>query len=126
MLKHKLVEEIKFYHNRIFAFSLLGKLSLSRGDIGSAVKDSTKAVEYLQKMGTIPLIRMEEVFFNHYCILKATQEYQSQARHWLNQAHMILQHKADSLEDEEYKRTFLERVLLSREILSKCRIESIC
>ena len=86
----KEVEDIKFYHNRIFAYSLLGKISLIRGDLDTAVNNSTLAVKYLQKMGAIPLVRIEEVFFNHYSVLKATSDYQDEADIYLKQAYRIL------------------------------------
>jgi predicted ATPase len=112
------VDTTKFYRSKILAFSLLGKLALTQTDIGSAVKYSTKAIDDLQKMKIMPLLRMEEVFFNHYCALRATPDRQSEAKSYLKNAHNILQQKANSLKNEKYKNTFLDRVPISREILS--------
>jgi hypothetical protein len=76
---------------------------MKKGDIISAVEYSTEAVNYLEKIGTIPLMRSEEIFFNHYRILKAARDSQDEAKRYLDLAHKILQHKANSLENESYK-----------------------
>jgi hypothetical protein len=55
----------------VVALSLFGKLALKKGDITSAIKHSTEAVNYLEKMGTMALVRVEEIFFNHHSILEA-------------------------------------------------------
>jgi tetratricopeptide (TPR) repeat protein len=112
----KEVKKTKFYRSEIVALSLLGKLAIIEGDLESAIKHSTQAVQYLEKMGTMPLVRMEEVFFNHYCILKTVEN--PDAKKYLYRAYEILQQKADSL-NQEQKHKFLDRVLLSRNILSE-------
>jgi hypothetical protein len=50
--------------------------------------------------------------------LKATADSQNNAKNYLDQAYKILQQKAESLKNEEYKRTFLERVPISCAILA--------
>lgn len=120
----KEVKTTKFYRSLIVALSLWGKLALIQEDIDSALKHSTEAVNYLEKMGTMPLVRMEEIFFNHYSILKAAGNSQDEAKPYLERAHYILQQKANSLENEDYKRTFLERVPLSQEIISSIKNEN--
>jgi tetratricopeptide (TPR) repeat protein len=110
----------KFYRSGIIALSLLGKLALIEGDIDSAKKHSSRAVQYLEKMGIMPLVRMEEIFFNHYKILN-TCGLQSEAKVYLIKAYHILRHKEESLLVKDHRETFL-RVPISNAILSSVSI----
>ena len=88
-----------------------------KGDIESAVKHSTQAVQYLEKMGRMPLVRMEEIFFNHYCIMKTVEN--PDAKKYLQCAYEVLQQKADSLKNQDYKHKFLNRIRISHEIVNE-------
>ena len=69
-------------------------------------------------MGIMPPIRIEEIFFDHYRILNTIPDSQIEAKHYLDQAHAILQYKSNSLQNEEYRRIFYRRVPISRAIIS--------
>jgi predicted ATPase len=116
----KEVETTKFYRSAIVAFSLWGKLALMQGDIQAAVQHSTNAITYIDKMGSMPLLRMEEIFFNHYSILKAAED--ADAKNYLDRAYITLKRKADSIGNKEYERKFLEQVPVSSAIINAVNI----
>jgi tetratricopeptide (TPR) repeat protein len=111
-------ERTRFHRSKIIALWLWGKLDLMQGHIYSAAKHSTEAVHYIEEMGITPPIRLEEIFYDHYRILKAIPDRQIDAKYYLTKAYTILQNKADSLKNEEYKYSFLHLVPISRAILS--------
>ena len=78
---------------------------------------STEAAEYLRKFEALPALRTEEVLFNHYCVLKADGQ-GAEARIYLDRAHEVLQRKAASIKSDKHRRAFMERVPVSRSILS--------
>jgi tetratricopeptide (TPR) repeat protein len=107
-----------FHRSAIAALSLLGRLALDQSLIEDALKYSTQAVQYLERLGgTLPALRTEEIWFNHYLVLQAAKR-QGQALDYLQRANAVLQEKASSLQDEAHRRAFLERVPVSRAILT--------
>ncbi len=114
------IEECKtshFHRSTVAALSLRGRLALMQEHVDAALGYSTEAVGYLEKHGTLPALRTEEVLFNHYCVLKANGQ-SSEAFVYLDQANKVLQKKGASIKDEEHRRSFMERVPVSRAILS--------
>ncbi len=105
-----------FHRSAIAALSLHSQLALLQGQVETAVGYSTQAVDYLQRVGIMPALRVEEVLFNHYQSLHAAQR-EHEAISYLKQAHTIVEHKADSIQDSAHRRAFLERVPISRAIL---------
>lgn len=107
-----------FHRSAIAALSLEGKLALEEGRNVDGVDYSTQAVQYLERLGgTLPALRTEEVWFTHYMILQAVKR-DSEALDYLKRAFTVVQEKAGSLQSEDHRRAFLERVPLSRAILA--------
>jgi tetratricopeptide (TPR) repeat protein len=96
-----------FHRSEIAALSLRGQLALMQGKLDDAVKYSGNAIDELEKRGTMPALRTEEVLFNHYLVLKASDRL-SEALSYLEQARNVLQQKASSMNDESHRRSFLE------------------
>jgi len=109
-------EQSGFGRSRIVALSLWSKLDLLREDPESAVAHSAQAVDALHKMGTMPALREEEVLFQHYAVLKAAGR--EGARRYLDEAYEALQKKAVLIKDETIRHSFLEKVPVSRAIVS--------
>src|SRR2546422_1237135 len=109
-------EQTGFARSKITALSLLSRLDLMKEDIESALDHSTRAVDALHRMGTMPALREEEVLFNQYLALTAAG--QREAPRFLDEAYTVLQRKAKSIKNEENRRAFTERVPVSRAIIS--------
>jgi tetratricopeptide (TPR) repeat protein len=105
-----------WHRSMIAALSLHSQLALMQSLADTALAYSTQAVEYLQRMGTMPALRTEEVLFHHYLALKANKREQ-EALHYLGQAHAIVLTKAKSIKDPSHQRAFMERVPTSKAIL---------
>ncbi len=76
----------------------------------------------MQKMGRLPIVRREEVLFNHYRLLKVIDQV-TDAQHYLQLAYSIVQEKARSITNLDYRRSFLELVPISRTIVSSYEME---
>jgi predicted ATPase len=114
------VEEARasgYHRSSIAALSLRCLVALANDQIEAAVGYSSQAVDYLEKMGTLPALRTEEVLFNHYRVLRAAGK-EAEGRPYLEQAYAVLQKKAASISEDAYRKSFLERVPLSRAIVS--------
>jgi tetratricopeptide (TPR) repeat protein len=119
MLQETIIEteRTKFYRSMITARSLMGKLALMETDLKGAIEYSSSAVEQLEKMGTMPLVRTEEIYFNHYNVLRASHNY-PEAERYLKLAYDIIMRKASTIKNEKYRKLFLENVVLNRMIIS--------
>lgn len=106
-----------FHRSAIAALSLHSQLALTQGLIDTALSYSTQAVGYLERMGIMPALRTEEVLFNHYLALKANKR-EREAIHYLGQAHAIVLKKAESIKNPDHQRAFMERVPVSKAILT--------
>ena len=62
-------------------------------------------------------MRLAEVFFNHYKVLKAHSR-DDEAQYYLVKAYDILRQKSDSIKEGRRRRDMLNRVPLSKAILS--------
>jgi hypothetical protein len=71
----------------------------------------------LWKAGFLPAVRSEEVYFTHHRVLLAAAR-SDEADVWLRRAADVVDAKADSLHDLEMRRTFLDRVETSRQIVA--------
>jgi len=97
--------------------SLRARIALAEARVDDAVKLSTAAVEELAKRGgAVPATRSEEILHAHALVLAAAGSADAPA--FAGQAADVVGSKADSLKDPEQRRTFLEEVRLSREILA--------
>jgi tetratricopeptide (TPR) repeat protein len=106
-----------FHRSEIQALSLRGRLALVQGNMDAALGYSAEAVAYLERMGTMPALRTEEILWNHACVLQAAGR-AADARRYLEQAHAVVQWKAGSIADPTQRANFLGRVPLSREIVA--------
>lgn len=109
--------EAAVHTTEISARTLLARLALARGDTATAVDRSSEAVASALEKGPLPALRLEEVHFTHYEVMKAAGR-GADASEALARAHDILQAKAQSLAEEDQRRAYLETVPLSREIVA--------
>lgn len=106
------------HRSAIAALSLYGQLWLYRGQIEAAVNCSTRALNYLKKMGMqMPALRTEEILFHHARVLHRAGRRQG-AWQCLQQANEIVQQKALTLQSEEHRHAFLNRVPVNQAILA--------
>lgn len=110
-------ESSGFHRSGIWAASQMGQLQLLRQNTSSAVEHSTRAVQWFEKIGHMPALRAEEIYFNHYRVLKAAGQ-DDRARHFCLEAYNILRQKAASSPNAAYEKSLLNDVLLSRSIVS--------
>jgi tetratricopeptide (TPR) repeat protein len=116
----KALEESRKYNLRrsaIVALSLWGQLSLMQKDTEAALRFSKEAVQELEKKGAEPHVRVEEILFNHYLVLKAAG-LEPEAQIYIQKALEVLQKKARSIPDKESRDAFLTRVPTSQRILT--------
>jgi tetratricopeptide (TPR) repeat protein len=106
-----------FHRSGIWAQSQMGQLELQKQNIERAINHSLGAVDYLKKVGTMPALRAEEIYFNHFRILKAAGE-DDQADRYCRKAHEILRQKEGSINNPIYKQSFLSDVPLNRAIVN--------
>jgi tetratricopeptide (TPR) repeat protein len=106
-----------FQRSAIAALSLAARLALAQGEVAGAVELSGRAVAHLEKVGTMPSLRTEEVYLVQYEVLTAASD-QAQARQWLERAAEVLTEKAASIGDPDRAAMFLERVPTSRAIVA--------
>jgi hypothetical protein len=106
-----------YHRSAVAGLSLRALLALTNDHLENAVDYSSRAVTLLQKMGTLPALRSEEIYFNHYQVLKAAG-HDGEAGQCLDQAYATLQKKAASIKADAYRKSFLERVPLSRSIIA--------
>ena len=103
--------------SQIARASLLGRVALAEGRIDDAVASSKQAVAKLDGGGGyVTATRGEEILFAHAQILAAAGS--ADAATFFAHAKQVVRDKAESLDDPAQKQSFLERVRLSREILS--------
>jgi tetratricopeptide (TPR) repeat protein len=110
-----------YHRSAIMALSLRSLAALMDKKFEAAFTYSSQAVSYLQKMGTLPALRAEEILFNHYQVLTALGNH-SEAQHYIGQAFAILERKANTIKNKDYQFTFLERVRLNRDIRKSVRL----
>jgi tetratricopeptide (TPR) repeat protein len=104
------------YRSTVTALALRSQLALQKGHIENAVHDSGQAVAYIRKMGTLPAVRLEEIYYAHFQALQAAQRGE-EAREYLKKAYDTLQEKANRIKDDSHRRIFLEKVRLSHKII---------
>lgn len=114
-------QQSKFHRSLVAALSLRGIAALAQQQLDVALDYSTQAVAYLQRMGTLPALRTEEVLFNHYQILMSNGK-SEEAQIYLAQAYEVLVQKAKSIRNPAYYKSFMEQVNLSREITKEMKI----
>ena len=106
-----------FQRSAIVAISLRGQLELRKQNVEKALEYSAQAVQYLKEVGFMPALRIEEIYFNHFSVLRAVGK-EVQARDYCKLAYEELMQKADSILEPAFKESFLDRVPLSRTIVA--------
>jgi tetratricopeptide (TPR) repeat protein len=109
--------ESGYVRSSIAALSLRSLIALEKKKIDDAVQYSTEAIDLLQALRTLPALRNEEILFNHSQVLRQAGKAQ-EARLYLEQACEVLRQKARSIKEDDDRQSFLERVPVSRAILS--------
>ncbi|WP_437650600.1 tetratricopeptide repeat protein [Sorangium sp. So ce362] len=104
------------YRSQILSLSLLGQLSLARGDNAQAIRSSEAAVEMLMGMGWLPALRAQEVYYNHH-VVQARHGDLEQAARWLGTAYDTVLDIASRINDEARRRSFLGRVRINETIV---------
>ena len=103
--------------SQIARASLLGRVALAQGRIDEAVASSAQAVAKLDECGGfVTATRGEEILFAHARILAAAGS--PDAAGFFARAQQVVRDRAETLADPAHKQSFLERVPLSRAILS--------
>ncbi|NSC23113.1 AAA family ATPase [Streptomyces albus subsp. chlorinus] len=101
--------------SEIAALCLNGQVRLRQGDVRAAEENARQAVGLLTRTGDMPALRSEEVLFHAARALRAAGA-GGEAGDLLERARAKVAQKADSLEDAELRRGFLEDVPLNRAI----------
>lgn len=105
-----------FHRSEVAARMLMAIVHRQKGEADEALVSSTHAVETLEKLGTLPVVRTEEVLFvQSQCLESAGQA--AGAKVFLDQAHAEVMRKAGSISDQSARAIFLERVPLNRDIV---------
>ncbi|HEX8066328.1 MAG TPA: AAA family ATPase [Thermoleophilaceae bacterium] len=110
-------ERSAFARGQVTARTLLARLLRRRGDPDAALEESSTACRLLEAAGgRMPAVRAEEVLFEHALCAREAGDAETYGR-MLEAACGVLGDKAQSLPDADARRTFLDRVPLSRSIL---------
>jgi len=99
------------HRSAILALSMLGQIMLQEENRESAFALSQEAVEYLERMGRMPALRSEEIYYNHYKIFNALGN-EKEAQKSLEKAYDLIHYVL--IDDEK---PFFERVPLNRSIV---------
>ena len=108
-----------FHRSGIWAESQMGQLELMKQNHTRALEYSTRAVQYLDKIGIMPALRAEEIYYNHFRVLQAVGN-DTEAMQYCHKARNILRKKEESIRKESYRKSFLSNVPLSRSISKAC------
>ena len=115
-------ESSGFHRSGIWAASQMGQLQLLKQNTSRAVEYSIGAVQFLEKIGHMPALRAEEIYYNHYRVLKAAGQ-NERAWHYCLAAYKLLRQKEASTQKASYKKSLLIDVPLSRAIVSAFKSE---
>lgn len=103
------------HRSAILALSLLGQIMLQEENRDSAFAFSQEAVEYLERVGRMPALRSEEIYYNHYKVFNALGN-EKKAQESLEKAYDLIHYVL--IDDEK---SFFERVRLNRSIIQAYR-----
>jgi tetratricopeptide (TPR) repeat protein len=106
-----------FQRSAVGALALRAVADLAAGRPADALDASERAVRWLEKSGTLPALRSEEVYLARYKVLRAAGA-PAKAAHWADRARQILMAKAASLSSPRLRDQFLAGTPVSREILA--------
>jgi len=105
----------QMHRSIVQSLTLYSKLEIRRGNSEKGLALSQQAVDYIERMGDLPALRSEEVFFNHYLALSASNLTEL-ARQYLRKALEKVTHKASSVNLPKHLESFWVRVELNAEI----------
>lgn len=98
------------------ALALLAVLELHRGRVSRAVDYGREALGYVERIGAMPALRLEEVYFVEYLVRRAAGDPARPAETMLRRAHELVGEKARRLQDRARRAAFLSEVPLNRRI----------
>jgi hypothetical protein len=111
------IRNTKNYTDIVERLNLAARLSLALGQNDKAVKYSSEAMDLIQISPSF--LRPEVKFFTHArALFRFSQE--DEAKEYLQQAYDRVMLVANTTEDEELRRSWLENVKVNREILEAC------
>lgn len=94
----------------------LARVALAQGDLSRAQSYAEEILEYFESGGNAEGTREPiRIYLSCYRVLRASQD--SRADAMLEKAHALLQQRADRMEDQELRHSFLENVVAHRELL---------
>jgi 6-pyruvoyl-tetrahydropterin synthase/tetratricopeptide (TPR) repeat protein len=118
LLQENLVEagRAAIYRSQILSASLLGQLSLARGDQASAGRYSDAAVDLLADKGWLPALRTQEIFYHGYRVQEACGN-EDRAQQMLAKAREVVSGIAERIGDPDQRASFLTRVKVNSDIM---------
>lgn len=105
----------------IVARYLLARAMSKSGKQDSALSNIQSAVDLINQYGILPVVRVEEIYFFHYNLLKESGNRDSTVS--LKQAFEVLMNKANTIHDNDQKQQMLSRIPVSRNIIRAYREE---
>ena len=112
----ELAERFELIFGQISGASNQAMAHLRLNDIASAKEHSQRAIALLDRQGAAEVIE-EEIFFNHAEILKEARETE-ESKNYLKKAYDEVMNKANRINDQIIRNSFLERVRVNRVIIS--------
>ncbi len=107
-------EKLVLKAEQIETLSHLGQALLATQDIPGACDVSNQAIQLLEKQKDVE--EQQQVFFNHYRVLKTAGD--PQAEEYLQRAAAVMQEQAGHITDPAFQHDFLAQVLVNRAIES--------
>jgi tetratricopeptide (TPR) repeat protein len=101
----------------LFSFVKLSKAYLKLGHLKEALDSSKTAIKFIDTHEETEKFT-EEVFFNHYTVLKSLKR-NDEALDYLDKAYKIIKQYENQIEDAAFKKSFIENVRLNRDIIDE-------
>jgi adenylate cyclase len=112
----ELAERFELIFGQISGASNQAMAHLRLNDTASAKEHSQRAIALLERHGATEVIE-EEIFFNHAEILKEARETE-ESKQFLKKAYDEVMNKANRINDQIIRKSFLERVRVNRAIIN--------
>ena len=115
----ELAEQVELVFGQIAGASNQARAYLGLSDPASAKEHSQRAIALLERHGATEALE-EEIFFNHAEILNEAGETE-EAKGYFKKAYDEVINKANRINDQIIRKSFLENVRLNRAIISAYR-----
>ncbi len=115
----ELAERVELIFGQIAGASNQARAYLSLGDSESANEHSQRALAFLERHGAAEVLE-EEIFFNHAEILNQSGETE-EAKKYFKMAYDETMNKANRINDQIIRKSFLENVRVNRAIIGAFR-----